>query len=116
MKLATVIAARGVLQGLSDSLPFSVALKIARFLKQSEEPNRLFEERRDAIINDYAQRDAETGEYRVPDNKIPEASQKILALGDEEIPDITIRFSADDLEGVNLTASEAYALLDLIDN
>ena len=116
MKLATLIAARNVLQGLSDTLPFSVALKIARFLKQSEEPNRLFEERRDAIINDFATEDAETGERRVPSEKIPEASRAIMELGDEEISDMTIRFTADDLENVNLTASEAYALLDLIDD
>ena len=115
MKLATLIAARNVLQGLSDSLPFSVALKIARFLRESEEPNRLFEERRDVIINSFAETDAETGERRVPDDKIPDASRAIMDLGNEDVPDITIRFAADDLEGVNLTASEAYALLDLID-
>lgn len=115
MKLASLIAARNVLQGLSNSLPFGVALKIARFLKQSEEPNRLFEERRDAIINDYAVEDSATGERRVPDDKIPEATRAIMDLGNEEISDITIRFAATDLDGIALTANEAYALLDLID-
>jgi len=39
-----------------------------------------------------------------------------MELGDEEISDITIRFTTNDLENVNLTANDAYALLDLIDD
>ena len=114
MKLASLIAARNILATINTELPFSAALKIARFIQQSEDPNKLFEERRMAIVNEYA---VEKDDPRsIPPEKVPEANERLAALGDEEVADITVRFKADELANVTLTPAQAYALLEILED
>ena len=112
MKLSAIIGARNTLSAVTTELPFSVAYKIAKFVERTEAASKLFEDKKQALIEEYAVGEGE--ERRIPDDKLAEVNEKLFELGNEEIDEISPIFALKDLDELKFTPAQAYALLELV--
>lgn len=112
MKLSTIIGARNTLSGITAELPFSVAYKIAKFVESTEAAAKLFDDKRQALVEEYVVGEGEA--RHIPDEKLNEVNEKLADLGNEDIPDIKPVFELKDLDELKFTPAQAYALLELV--
>lgn len=112
MKLSAIIGARNTLSNVTAELPFSVAYKIAKFVESTEAASKLFEDKRQSLVEEYVVGEGE--DRHIPDEKLNEVNEKLVQLGEEEIPDIKPIFDLSELNELKFTPAQAYALLDLV--
>ena len=94
-----------------------LAYKIMKFCKSAATEEEFYETKRNEIINMYAVRD-ENGQIVVNDDgminivpdKITEANTAMIELNSIEVEAPNIKFTLDELEGLELSAADMFAL------
>ena len=98
-------------------LSSKLAYKIMKFCKGVATEEEFYNTKRNEIIDAYAVKD-ENGQVAVSDDgiiqivpdKIPEANAAMMELNSIEVEAPNIKFTLDELEGLELTVAEMFAL------
>lgn len=122
MKLANLLNIRNILARLGQAmLPAQTAYKIAKFVQKTEDDAKFYDERRQQLIEQYAQRD-DKGElittdnkYHFDDDKVELWNTSMAELQDTEVDAPTIKFRVEEFATVNFSAQEMMTLDSIID-
>lgn len=92
-----------ILGRISSSLPFETAVKVAQFMRRTDEITEETHAKGGAIL-DVATEDGSDEAYE-------KAQEELWELYAEEVPEISLTLSQEELSSVDLTVSDAYELL-----
>lgn len=117
MNIITLLNAGGILNQFAQikTTP-RLAYKIMKFCKSIETEEEFYNGRRNEIIDLYAQKDengqpiVENNIVRIIEGKTSEARAAMQELDNMDVEAPNIRFTLDELEGLELSAAEMYAL------
>ncbi len=118
MNIITLINTAKIFEGLAQTkLTPKLAYKIMKFYKSVSVEEEFYNTKRNEIINTYAVRD-ENGQIVVSDDgtisivkeKIGEANAAMIELNSLEVDAPNIRFTLDELEGLELSVADMFAL------
>jgi len=104
MTVGKITRIRAILGKIDAPLPFETAVKIAQFLRRTNEIADGFEAAGQAIF--------EKMSAEGTDEAYEKAHQEILALSEEEKPEIGIKFSREELTEVYMTLEDVYDFLE----
>ena len=105
-------------------LPLKTTYKFARLMKRAEEEIAFYQEKFHEIVEEYGVKE-ENGEYKLtPDGQsvviIPgkeaECNAKLIELRNLEVQIDNIKFSIEELEGIDVSISELACLMSLIED
>lgn len=121
MELKKLMEARDVLISYFEKkLGGTLAYKIMKFLKGSEDEENFYTSKLKELLDEYSEKDTD-GNFVTQDNnvkiredKIQECKEAINALGNTEVTAPSILFELDEIAELQLSAKEAYALDDFI--
>ena len=109
--LGQLNAALPSLQKLAKlDLPIKIAFHISRFLKQAEIEGKTLADIRTKVLKDFGQPTEETGQYRIPPEKIEDFKAKIEELQKEEVEFDFQPIILDDLGNISLSAQDILAI------
>lgn len=122
MEILKVVNARQiVLKKQNQPLKFSTAYKFRKFVNETEDAEKFFNEKRDEIIKKYAEKN-DDGEIKVDDDgnvsfkkdDIENVNKEYAELVKTDIS-VNIKFKPEELESLDLTIAEVDVLADLIE-
>ena len=115
MKLSELVNARKTLSGIlaEQKLPFPVAYKIAKFFSATDEDEKFYDSKLSELLEQYGE-NSEEGKRIIPKDNILTVNAALEDLGNTEVEDCGIRFTADDFSSLNVLARDSYALLPII--
>lgn len=122
MKLLELLNIRNILSQLGQAkLPAQTAYKIAKFVQKTADDAKFYDERRQQMIEQYAQRN-DKGELDITDNKyhFDEENGKLwndslTELINTEVDAPIIKFHVEEFATVNFSAQEMMTLDAIID-
>ena len=114
MKLNNLIQARNVIGRFAkEQLSAQLAYKLMKFLKTSDSEDVFYNERLTAIIQQYAERDAEgkyikenNDSFKILKDKVDECREAILALNGMDVDAPSIRLYLEELAELKLSIKE----------
>ena len=118
MNIITLINTAKIFDRFAQTkLSSKLAYKIMKFCKSVATEEEFYNTKRNEIIDAYAVKD-ENGQVAVSDDgiiqivpdKIPEANAAMMELNSIEVEAPNIKFTLDELEGLELTVAEMFAL------
>ena len=118
MNIITLINTARIFERFAQTkLPSKIAYKIMKFCKSVAVEEEFYETKRNEIIDAYAVKD-ESGQVTVSDNgmitimpgKIDEANTALQELNGIEVEAPNIKFTLDELEGLELSVADMFAL------
>ena len=121
MKLNNLIQARNIISRFTQKeLSANLAYKLMKFLKMSDSEDIFYNERLTAIIQQYAERDAD-GKYirekdslRIMKDKVDECREAINELNDMDVDKPKIELHLEELKELKLSIKEISYLDELI--
>lgn len=122
MEILKVVNARQiVLKRQNQPLKFSTAYKFRKFINETEDAEKFFNEKRDEIIKKYAEKN-DSGEIKVDESgnvnfrkeDIENVNKEYSELVKTDIS-VCIKFKPEELESLDLTIAEVDTLSDLIE-
>ena len=124
MKMYEVLELQTLYNSIADTkLPLKTTYKFARLMKRAEEEIIFYQEKFREIVEEYGVK--ENGEYKItPDGQsiviIPgkeiECNNKLAELRNLDVLIDGIKFTIDELEGINVSISELSCLISLIED
>ena len=122
MNIITLLKAGQVFEQLGQTkIPSNLAYKIMKFYKSIEIEGVFYNNKRKEIVDLYAEKDengqpvVENGMIRIYADKTSEASAAMQELESMEVEAPNIRFTLAELEGLELSIADMYALDAFID-
>ena len=125
MKMYEVLELQNLYNSISNiKLPLKTAYKFTRLIRRAEEELAFYQQKFQEIIAEYGDKD-ENGQYKLTaDNQsiaiIPgkelECNTKLLELRNLDVPIEGIKFSIEELEGIDVSISELSCLMSLIED
>ena len=122
MNIITLLNAGQVFEQLGQTkIPSKLAYKIMKFYKSIEIEGAFYNNKRKEIVDLYAEKDengqpvVENGMIRIYADKTSEASAAMQELESMEVEAPNIRFTLAELEGLELSIADMYALDAFID-
>ena len=117
MKLSELVNARKTLSGIlaEQKLPFPVAYKIAKFFSATDEDEKFYDNKLNELLEQYGE-NTEDGKRIIPKDNVLKVNAELEDLGNTEVEDCGIRFTADDFSSLNVLAKDSYhsELVDLL--
>lgn len=118
MNIITLInTARIFNQFAQTKLPSKLAYKIMKFCKSVATEEEFYNTKRNEIIDTYAVKDengqvvaTDDGMIKIIPGKIDEANAALQELNDIEVEAPNVRFTLDELEGLELSVADMFAL------
>lgn len=124
MKMYEVLELQTLYNSIADTkLPLKTTYKFARLMKRAEEEIIFYQEKFREIVEEYGVK--ENGEYKItPDGQsiiiIPgkevECNNKLAELRNLDVLIDGIKFTIDELEGIDVSISELSCLMSLIED
>ena len=124
MKMYEVLDLQGLYNNIATiKLPLKTTYKFARLMKRAEEEIAFYQEKFREIVEEYGVK--ENGEYKfTPDGqsiviiegKEAECNTKLLELRNLEVQIDNIKFSIEELEGIDVSIQELSCLMSLIED
>ena len=124
MKMHEVLELQKLYNSISHiKLPLKTAYKFSRLMRRAEEENTFYKEKFREIIEEYGVR--EKDEYKLaPDGQsiviIPgkevECNKKLAELSNLDVQIDGIKFTIEELEGIDVSISELNCLMSLIED
>ena len=124
MKMYEVLDLQGLYNNIATiKLPLKTTYKFARLMKRAEEEIAVYQEKFREIVEEYGVK--ENGEYKfTPDGqsiviiegKEAECNTKLLELRNLEVQIDNIKFSIEELEGIDVSIQELSCLMSLIED
>ena len=108
----------------TTKLPLKTTYKFTRLMKRAEEEIAFYQEKFQEIIAEYGEK-GEDGQYKLtPDGmsivivagKETECNQRLFELRNLDVSIEGIKFSIDELEGINVSIQELSCLMSLIED
>lgn len=118
MELNKILQARNTLAlHINDKVNATLAYKMMKFLKTSENEEEFYHTKLQGFISEYAEKDAngnpvrtESGDIRIIQGKVKECEKEIENLAKTDVTEPTIKFNLDELSELKLSAKEMYNL------
>lgn len=108
---------------VSTKMPVKVAYKIMKILSSIEKEEEFFNSKMREIIDEYGKKDeqgnpvfTESGGVEIKEGVEGECNQKVAELNSLEIEISDLKLTLDELDGIELTPREIYALDPIIEN
>ena len=124
MKMYEVIELHNLYNSISNiKLPLKTTYKFTRLMKRAEEEISFYQEKFREIVEEYGVK--ENGEYKItPDGQsiviIPgkeaECNAKLFELRNLDVPIGEIKFTIEELEGIDVSISELSCIMSLIED
>ena len=124
MKMYEVLDLQVLYQSISNiKLPLKTTYKFTRLMKRAEEEISFYQEKFREIVEEYGVK--ENGEYKLtPDGqsvviiagKEAECNNRLLELRNLDVQIDGIKFSIEELEGIDVSISELSCLISLIED
>ena len=124
MKMYEVLDLQNLYASISNTkLPLKTTYKFTRLMKRAEEELAFYQEKFREIIEEYGVK--ENGEYKLtPDGnsieiiagKEIECNQRVMELRNLEVQIDNIKFSIDELDGIDVSIAELSCLMSLIED
>lgn len=124
MKMYEVLDLQGLYNNIATiKLPLKTTYKFTRLMKRAEEEIAFYQEKFREIVEEYGVK--ENGEYKfTPDGqsiviiegKEAECNTKLLELRNLEVQIDNIKFSIEELEGIDVSIQELSCLMSLIED
>ncbi len=123
MKIGQIVAIRkAIIAHKSEVVNAITAYKFVKFLKQTEAEAEFFQTSQSAIINKFCERteDGEPfidgGSFTIPAARVGEYNTAIKEVEDTDaVCEATINFTLAELEKIEFSTAEMYAMYDLIE-
>ena len=123
MKMYEVLELSNLYNSISNiKLPLKTTYKFTRLMRRADEEITFYQEKFREIVEEYGVK--ENGEYKltsdgqsiaiIPGKEI-ECNTKIAELRNLEVPIENIKFSIEELEGIDISISELSCLMSLIE-
>lgn len=123
MKMYEVLELSNLYNSISNiKLPLKTTYKFTRLMRRADEEIAFYQEKFREIVEEYGVK--ENGEYKltsdgqsiaiIPGKEI-ECNTKIAELRNLEVPIENIKFSIEELEGIDISISELSCLMSLIE-
>lgn len=123
MKMYEVLELSNLYKSISNiKLPLKTTYKFTRLMRRADEEIAFYQEKFREIVEEYGVK--ENGEYKltsdgqsiviIPGKEI-ECNTKIAELRNLEVPIENIKFSIEELEGIDVSISELSCLMSLIE-
>lgn len=123
MKMYEVLELSNLYNSISGiKLPLKTTYKFTRLMRRADEEIAFYQEKFREIVEEYGVK--ENGEYKLTSDgqsiviisgKEIECNTKIAELRNLEVPIENIKFSIEELEGINISISELSCLMSLIE-
>ena len=118
MELNKILQARNTLAlHINDKVNATLAYKMMKFLKTSDNEEEFYHTKLQGFIGEYAEKDAngnpvrtERGDIRIIQGKVKECEKEIENLAKTDVTEPTIKFNLDELSELKLSAKEMYNL------
>ena len=117
MNIITLLNAGQVFEQLGQTkIPSKLAYKIMKFYKSIETEGAFYNNKRKEIVDLYAEKDengqpvVENGMIRIAEDKRSEASAAMQELDGLDVVAPSIRFTLAELEGLELSVADMFAL------
>ena len=124
MKMYEVIELHNLYNSISNvKLPLKTTYKFTRLMKRTEEEISFYQEKFREIVEEYGVK--ENGEYKItPDGQsiaiIPgkeaECNAKLFELRNLDVPIGEVKFTIEELEGIDISISELSCIMSLIED
>lgn len=121
MKIKNLLTARNVIfQHKDDKIPSSLAYKLMKFLKASDNDEAFYNEKLKALIEEYSIRESDgkikmvNGNFAIQPSKIDVFNKEAEELRNTEVDIPQIKFSIKELEPIHLSIADIYSLDELI--
>lgn len=107
----------------STKMPLKTTYKFARLMKRAEEELTFYQEKFREIVEEYGIK--ENGEYKLINNgqsiaiipgKEVECNKKLAELRNLDVPIEGIKFTIEELEGIDVSISELSCIMSLIED
>ena len=123
MKMYEVLELSNLYNSISNiKLPLKTTYKFTRLMRRADEEIAFYQEKFREIVEEYGVK--ENGEYKLTSDgqsiaiiagKEIECNTKIAELRNLEVPIENIKFSIEELEGIDISISELSCLMSLIE-
>lgn len=118
MNIVTLIEAAGIFSQFAQTkISSKPAYKIMKFCKGAANEEEFYNSKRNEIINSYAEKDEngqvivnEDGTVRIMQDKIAEANIALRELNSIDVEAPSVKFKLDELEGLELSVADMFAL------
>ena len=124
MKMYEILELQNLYSSIKDiKLPLKITYKFTRLMRRAEEELSFYQEKLSEIVEEYGVK--EDGQYKLtPDGQsiaiIPgkeiECNTKLTELRNLDVPIEDIKFSIEELEGIDISISELSCLMPLIED
>ena len=125
MKMYEILELQTLYNSIANiKLPLKTTYKFARLLKRAELELEFYQTKFQEIIQEYGERD-ENGQYKVFDDgqsiaiiagKEQECSEKLTELRNLDVEINDIKFTIEELEGIDVSISELACIMSLIED
>lgn len=125
MKMYEVLELQNLYNSISNTkMPLKTTYKFARLMKRAEAELEFYQEKFQQIIEEFGDKD-EHGQYKLSEDKtsiaiIPgkeaECNARVMELRNLDIEINDIKFTIDELDGIDLSISELGCLMSLIED
>lgn len=122
MEILKVVNARQIVSKKQNQpLKFSTAYKFRKFISETEDAEKFFNEKRNEIVEKYAEKN-DNGEIKVDENGNVNFKKEDIETVNKEYSEliktdlsVNIKFKPEELESLDLTIAEVDVLADLIE-
>ena len=125
MKMYEVLELQNLYNSISNiKLPLKTTYKFTRLMRRAEEELGFYQQKFQEIVTEYGDKD-ENGQYKltadgqsiaiIPGKEL-ECNTKLLELRNLEVSIDDIKFSIEELEGIDVSISELSCLMSLIED
>ena len=125
MKMYEVLELQNLYGSISNiKLPLKTTYKLTRLMKQAEAELAFYQSKFQEIIEEFGEKD-ENGQYKITSDgqsisiisgKEAECNARVLELRNLDVSIEGIKFSIEELEGINVSISELSCLMSLIED
>jgi hypothetical protein len=124
MKMYEVLELQSLYTSIANiKLPLKTTYKFTRLMRRAEEEITFYQENFRKIVEEFGVK--ENGEYKLIDNgqsiaivpgKEAECNKRLIELRNLEVPIEDIKFTIEELEGIDVSISELSCLMSLIED
>ena len=125
MKMYEILELQNLYNSIGNTkLPLKTTYKFARLMRRAEEELTFYQTKFQEIIEEFGQKD-DKGQYKLSEDEqsvviIPgkeaECNNRVLELRNLEIPIEGIKFTLEELEGLDVSIAELNCLMSLIED
>ena len=125
MKMFEILELQNLYNSISNTkLPLKTTYKFARLMKRAEEEIAFYQTKFQEIIEEFGEKD-ENGQYKTTEDgqsiviiagKEMECNSRLLELRNLDVSIENIKFSIEELEGIDVSISELSCLMSLIED